>query len=45
MHFIDTWTNNFAYLGRRAMGTKEALDEVPSSGVEAALARSLRVGL
>jgi len=25
MQFIDTWTNNFAYLGRRATGTKEAL--------------------
>lgn len=25
MQFIDTWTNNFAYLGRRATGTKEGL--------------------
>ncbi len=25
MQFIDAWTNNFAYLGRRATGTKEGL--------------------
>ncbi len=24
MQFIDAWTNNFAYLGRRATGTQEA---------------------
>lgn len=24
MQFVDTWTNNFAYLGRRATGTQEA---------------------
>jgi len=25
MQFVDAWTNNFAYLGRRATGTKEGL--------------------
>jgi hypothetical protein len=25
MQFVDAWTNNFAYIGRRATGTKEGL--------------------
>jgi hypothetical protein len=43
LQFIDAWTNNFAYIGRRATGTAEAEFLLAQSGYEGGVPEGMRV--
>jgi hypothetical protein len=43
LQFIDAWTNNFAYIGRRATGTAEAEFVLAERGYTGAVPAGMRV--
>ena len=43
MQFVDAWTNNFAYIGRRATGTKDASYLIASQGYNGPVAAGMPV--